>query len=72
MEELIINDEDFNLSESQDNQVMQETEALSVVPVKTYEEIDISSPVFTGFQVAGTMCLLSLGIHLAFRYFKIA
>lgn len=72
MEEIIINDEDFNLSESQNNEIVQETEAFSIVPVKTYEEIDISSPVFTGFQIAGSMCLLSLGIHLVLRYFKVA
>ena len=71
-EDIILHDEDFSLSGSQDREIISETETLSVIPVKTYEEIDISSPVFTGFQVAGIVCFISLSIGLVLKYFKMA
>ena len=50
----------------------QETEAYTQVRQVSYEDIDISTPIFTGFGLAGTMCLITLGINLVLRYFKIA
>ena len=51
-------------SAQEDNQ-----EALSIIEVKP-EEIDISESFFTGVQIAGVMCMLSLGIAMVLKMFR--
>lgn len=52
------------LSAQEDNQ-----ETLSLIEVKP-EEIDISESFFTGVQIAGVMCMLSLGIAMVLKIFR--
>lgn len=70
-EDLILIDEDNGDEESQeiisaqkDNQ-----ETLSIIEVKP-EEFDISESFFTGVQIAGIMCMLSLGIAMVLKMFR--
>lgn len=70
-EDLILIDENNGDEESQELFSAQEDnqEALSIIEVKP-EEIDISESFFTGVQVAGVMCMLSLGIAMVLKMFK--
>ena len=61
-DDVIVNDEEYNLQEQEDNSVSYENQ--QAITLVNSEEIDIQTPVFTGFGVAGTMCILSLGISV--------
>lgn len=70
-EDLILVDENNNDEEPQelfsaekDNQ-----ETLSLIEVKP-EEFDISETFFSGVQIAGVMCMLSLGIAMVLKMFR--
>ena len=68
MEDLIVQDENISLSEES---IIQETEAnTSAIIVYNQEDILISESFFLGVQIAGVMCLLSLGISIAIRMFR--
>lgn len=68
MEDLIVQDENFNISEES---IIQETEAnTSAIIVYNQEDILISEGFFLGVQISGVMCLLSLGIFVAIRIFR--
>lgn len=70
-EDLIVVDENNSDEESQelfsaqaDNQ-----ETLSIIEVKP-DEFDISDSFFTGVQIAGVMCMFSLGIAMVLKMFQ--
>lgn len=52
------------ISAPEDNQ-----ETLSIIEVRP-EEFDISEPFFTGVQIAGVMCMFSLGIAMILKIFR--
>ena len=70
-EELILIDEDNGDEEPQEFFSAQEDnqETLSIIEVRP-EEFDISESFFTGVQVAGVMCMLSLGIAMVLKMFR--
>ena len=70
-EDLILIDENNGDEEPQELFSAQEDnqEALSIIEVKP-EEIDISESFFTGVQIAGVMCMLSLGIAMVLKMFR--
>ena len=70
-EDLILIDENNSDEESQELLSAQEDnqETLSLIEVKP-EEIDISESFFTGVQIAGVMCMLSLGIAMVLKMFQ--
>lgn len=51
-------------SAQQDNQ-----EALSIIEVRP-EEFDISESFFIGVQIAGVMCMFSLGVAVILKIFR--
>lgn len=70
-EDLIVVDENNSDEESQeiisaqaDNQ-----ETLSIIEVRP-EEFDISESFFTGVQIAGVMCMFSLGVAMILKIFR--
>lgn len=52
------------ISAPEDNQ-----ETLSIIEVRP-EEFDISEPFFTGVQIAGVMCMFSLGVAMILKIFR--
>lgn len=70
-EDLILIDENNGDEESQEIISAQEDnqETLSIIEVRP-EEFDISEPFFTGVQIAGVMCMLSLGIAMVLKMFR--
>lgn len=70
MEDQIVPDEYENIQEQEDNQIFTQdatnTEVVQILP----EEIDIYTPFFTGLGIAGTMCLLSLGVAVILQIFR--
>ena len=71
-EDIVIQDE--QIQENNEPIISNDSETVSynaVVSVSN-EDIDISTSVFIGFTVAGTMCFISMGIALVLRYFKVA
>lgn len=70
-EDLILFDENNVDEEPQELFSAQEDnqETLSIIELKP-EEIDISESFFTGVQIAGVMCMLSLGIAMVLKMFR--
>lgn len=70
-EDLILIDENNGDEEPQELFSTQEDnqETLSIIEVRP-EEFDISESFFTGVQIAGVMCMLSLGIAMVLKMFR--
>lgn len=70
-EDLILVDENNNDEEPEELFSAPENnqETLSIIEVKP-EEFDISESFFTGVQIAGVMCMLSLGIAMVLKMFR--
>lgn len=70
-EDLIVVDEYNGYEESQELFSAQEDnqETLSLIEVRP-EEFDISEPFFIGVQIAGVMCMLSLGVAMVLKMFR--
>lgn len=70
-EDLILFDENNGDEESQEIISAPEDnhETLSIIEVRP-EEFDISEPFFTGVQIAGVMCMLSLGVAMILKIFR--
>lgn len=70
MEEQIISNEDYIVSEEEIIQDIQENSQIQAIVTVRPEEIDINSSFFMGVQISGIMCLLSLGIAIIIKMFR--
>lgn len=70
-EDLILIDEGNDGEEPQEiiSAPVDNQETLSIIEVRP-EEFDISESFFTGVQISGVMCMLSLGIAMALKMFR--
>lgn len=73
MEEQILENENTDVQEEesiiQDYSSVPESETIALVVQP--EEIDLSSSFFMGVQITGVMCMLSLGVCMILRMFKL-
>lgn len=73
MEEQILENENTDVQEEesiiQDYSSVPESETVALVIQP--EEIDLSSSFFMGVQITGVMCMLSLGVCMILRMFKL-
>lgn len=73
MEEQILENENTDVQEEesiiQDYSSVPESETIALVIQP--EEIDLSSSFFMGVQITGIMCMLSLGVCMILRMFKL-
>ena len=73
MEEQILENENTDVQEQesiiQDYSSVPESETIALVVQP--EEIDLSSSFFMGVQITGVMCMLSLGVCMILRMFKL-
>lgn len=70
-EEQIVIDENNGDEESQEiiSTSEENQETLSIIEVRP-EEFDISESFFTGVQIAGVMCMFSLGVAMILKIFR--
>lgn len=69
----ILENENTNLPEEEDfiSDYTSAPETETVVLVVQPEQIDLSSPFFMGVNITGVMCMLSLGVCVILRMFKL-
>ena len=74
MEEQILENENTDLQEEEDviSEYASAPEDETVAMVIQPEEIDLSSSFFMGVQITGVMCMLSLGVCVILRMFKLS
>ena len=74
MEEQILENENTDVQEEESiiSEFTVSSEAETVALVIQPEEIDLSSSFFMGVQITGIMCMLSLGVCVILRIFKLS
>lgn len=74
MEEQILDNENTDVQEEESivSEFASSTESETVALVIQPEEIDLSSSFFMGVQITGVMCMLSLGLCVILRMFKLS
>ena len=74
MEEQILENENTDVQEEESiiSDFTASSEAETVAMVIQPEEIDLSSSFFMGVQITGVMCMLSLGVCVILRIFKLS
>lgn len=74
MEEQILENENTDVQEEESifSEFTASSEAETVAMVIQPEEIDLSSSFFMGVQITGVMCMLSLGVCVILRIFKLS
>lgn len=74
MEEQILENENTGVQEEEDiiSEFTSTSEDETVALVIQPEEIDLSSSFFMGVQITGVMCMLSLGVCVILKMFKLS
>lgn len=74
MEEQILNNENTDVQEEEDviSEYTSAPEDETVAMVIQPEEIDLSSSFFMGVQITGVMCMLSLGVCVILKMFRLS
>ena len=74
MEEQILENENTDVQEEESifSEFTASSEAETVAMVIQPEEIDLSSSFFMGVQITGVMCMLSLGVCVILKMFKLS
>lgn len=74
MEEQILENENTDVQEEESfiSEFAYSPESETVAMVIQPEEIDLSSSFFMGVQITGVMCMLSLGVCVILKMFKLS
>ena len=74
MDEQILENENTDVQEEESifSEFTASSEAETVAMVIQPEEIDLSSSFFMGVQITGVMCMLSLGVCVILKMFKLS
>lgn len=74
MEEQILENENTDVQEEESiiSEFSSPSETETAAMVIQPEEIDLSSSFFMGVQITGVMCMLSLGVCVILRIFKLS
>lgn len=74
MEEQIFDNENTDVQEEENvfSEYTPSSEVETVAMVIQPEDIDLSSSFFMGVQITGVMCMLSLGVCVILRMFKLS
>ena len=74
MEEQILENENTDVQEEEDiiSEFAYSQESEMVAMVIQPEQIDLSSSFFMGVQITGVMCMLSLGVCVILKMFKLS
>lgn len=74
MEEQILENENTDVQEEESiiSEFSTPSETETIAMVIQPEEIDLSSSFFMGVQITGVMCMLSLGVCVILRMFKLS
>lgn len=70
MEDQIVPDENENISTQEDQDIFAQDNQNNEIFAITSEEVDLGTPFFQGFGLAGAMCLMSLGIAVIIQIFR--